>query len=85
MAALTIEINVFVFVCGWDEERMRAHLAVREADLTEEETNGDETEEDPDFEDILESGVDIGGVISWLADIGLFRMVGHDGWLDLSG
>jgi hypothetical protein len=54
-----------LWLCGWDEEQMRAHLAVREADLTEEETNGDETEEDPDFEDILESGVDI-GASEWL-------------------
>jgi hypothetical protein len=58
-----------LWLCGWDEEQMRAHLAVREADLTEEETNGDETEEDPDFEDILESGVDIGQVNGYRRNI----------------
>jgi hypothetical protein len=51
-----------LWLCGWDEPKMLVHLASLDARQQEgEEGGGGDCTGDPeDYEDILESGVDIG-------------------------
>jgi hypothetical protein len=51
-----------LWLCGWDEDKMLARLALLESELTGAERTEelDATEDDPDFEDILERGHDLG-------------------------
>jgi hypothetical protein len=51
-----------LWLCGWDEDKMLARLALLESELTGAERTEelDATKDDPDFEDILERGHDLG-------------------------